>query len=84
MVIRDQEIDSTRLTWRGQGGVFTEDEEGAGSRDGGEVDKGGAEVEATGLVEEALHGGVVDAGAEEVGEERGREEKARRTMRSPM
>ena len=59
----------------GQGGVFTEDEEGASGRDGGEVDEGGAEVEAPGLVEEALRGGVVDAGAEEVGEECGREEQ---------
>ena len=55
--------------------MLTEDVEGAGGGDGGEVDEGGAEVEAPGLVEEALRGGVVDAGAEEVGEERGQEEQ---------
>ena len=75
MAIRDQEIDSTNLTWRGQGGVFTEDEEGAGGRDGGEVDEGGAEVEAPGLVEQAVCGGMVDAGVRS---------RSRRTMRSTM
>ena len=53
--------------------MLTEDEEGAGGGHGGEVDEGGVEVEAPGLVEEGVCGG----GAEEVGEERGREEQVK-------
>ena len=63
--------------------MLTEDEEGAGGGDGGEVDEGGAEVEAPGLVEEAVCGGVVDAGGEEVGEERGREEQVEEDDEEP-
>ena len=75
MAIQDQEIDSTRVTQRGQGRVLTEDEEGAGDENGGEVDEGGAEVESPSRGEEAVCGGMVDAGAEEVGEEHRREEQ---------